>query len=245
MERKTNIEYKAIDDRVVTGFSSIIGNVDDGGDLILPGAYRKTLKERAQRLRYLWQHDSSQPPTAKILEIREAGRDELPQEVIAAYPEAEGGLLVKREYLDTPRGNEVLAGIKAGAIGEMSIGYDALQADYPKPDSPLVVGGKVVRRKLKEIRLWECSDVLWGMNAATANLKAFMDLDALSTEELAVQLEQAGRLDELAQMLRERDEAARSKAFVETMRAAIAQGEVMAMRQRQVEVRFRQLAMSR
>ena len=28
---------------------------------------------------------------------------------------------MKREYLDTPRGNEVLAGLRAGAIGEMSI----------------------------------------------------------------------------------------------------------------------------
>ena len=40
MERKAQQEWKEISDRVVTGFSSIIGNVDDGGDLIEPGAVR-------------------------------------------------------------------------------------------------------------------------------------------------------------------------------------------------------------
>lgn len=169
MERKAGHEWKEIADRVVTGFSSIFGNVDDGGDVIEPGAYRKTLAERGGRLRWLWQHDAGLPPTAKIVEIREAERDELPAEVLAQFPEASGGLLVKREYLDTPRGNEVLAGLRAGAIGEMSIGYDAIQAEYPQG---LAVAGRTVRRRLKEIRLWECSDVLWGMNAATANLKA-------------------------------------------------------------------------
>lgn len=169
MERKAGHEWKEIVDRVVTGFSSIFGNVDDGGDVIEPGAYRKTLAERGGRLRWLWQHDAGQPPIAKIVEIREAERDELPAELLSQFPEASGGLLVRREYLDTPRGNEVLAGLRAGAIGEMSIGYDAIQAEFPQG---LAVAGRPVRRRLKEIRLWECSDVLWGMNAATANLKA-------------------------------------------------------------------------
>jgi len=169
MERKAGHEWKEIVDRVVTGFSSIFGNVDDGGDVIEPGAYRKTLAERGGRLRWLWQHDAGQPPIARIVEIREAERDELPAELLSQFPEASGGLLVRREYLDTPRGNEVLAGLRAGAIGEMSIGYDAIQAEFPQG---LQVAGRPVRRRLKEIRLWECSDVLWGMNAATTNLKA-------------------------------------------------------------------------
>ena len=184
MARKANFEFKVIEDRVVTGFSSIFGNVDDGGDVVEPGAYRKTLSERGDRLRWLWQHDSSQPPIARILEAREAGRDELPAEVLAQCPEAAGGLLVKREYLDTPRGNEVLAGITAGALDEMSIGYDAIQVERP---AGLEIGGRKVRRRLKEIRLWECSDVNWGMNAATANLKA--TLAGLDEKALAEWLE--------------------------------------------------------
>jgi HK97 family phage prohead protease len=185
--------------------------VDNGGDLIEPGAYRKTLAERGGRLRWLWQHDAGQPPIARIVEIREAGRDELPGEVLSQFPEAQGGLLVKREYLDTPRGNEVLAGLLAGAIGEMSIGYDTIQAEYPQA---MAVGGRPVRRVLKEMRLWECSDVLWGMNAATANVKA-LDLDELTTEELVDRLNEAGRLAALVQLLRQLDDEAAARAAEE------------------------------
>ena len=211
-ETKSFGEFKSFDgERVVIGLTSIFGNVDDGGDLIIPGAYRKTLAERGERLRWLWQHDMSQPPVAKIIEIREAARDELPGEVLAKFPEANGGLLVKREYLDTPRGNEVLAGLRAGAISEMSIGYDAIQADYPEG---FAVAGRPVRRRLKEIRLWECSDVNWGMNAATANLKT-LDIDELTTEELIDRLNEAGRLAALAQLLRQRDDEAAARAAAE------------------------------
>lgn len=177
-EKKTFGEVKLFEgERTVIGFASVIGNVDDGGDLIAPGAYRKTLAERGDRLRWLWQHDMAQPPVAKIMEIAEVGREELPDAVLARYPEAQGALRVKREYLDTPRGNEILAGILSGALDEMSIGYDPLVIERP---SGLVVAGRKVQRVLKEIRLWEGSDVNWGMNAATTNLKAALENKALA-----------------------------------------------------------------
>lgn len=157
-------EYKLIEDRTVTGLAAVFGNVDSGGDRILPGAFRKTLKEGARRIRHLWMHNPYEPPTAALKELREVGADELPDETQKAYPEATGGLLVVREYLDTPRGNEILAGIKAGAINEMSFGYDAIKADFD--DEP---GQKV--RNLRELRLWDTSDVTWGMNAATVAAK--------------------------------------------------------------------------
>jgi uncharacterized protein len=172
-ERKTVLEYRAVEDRLVTGFPSVFGVLDDGGDIVTPGAYAKTIVERGQRMRWLWQHDSQQPPIARVVEIAEVGAELLPPAVLMRWPEAAGALMVKREYLDTPRGNEVLIGIRAGAINEMSIGYDAIQAEKPRD---AVQAGRPVRRILKEIRLWEMSDVLWGMNAATANLKELMAL---------------------------------------------------------------------
>jgi len=198
MERKTVTEYHEVTERVVTGFPSILGNVDDGGDLIVTGAYAKTLQERGPRIRWLWQHNSSLPPIAKILEMREVGRDELPEPVLTQYPEATGALFVKREYLDTPRGDEVLTGIRAGAVGEMSIGYDPVKVEFPED---LLVGQRKVDRILQEIRLWELSDVNWGMNDATMNLKRALDLDAPLTE-IADRLREAGRWDELAQLLK-------------------------------------------
>lgn len=184
MERKTVTEVREVSDRMVVGFPNVLGNVDDGGDLVEPGAYVKTIQERGERMRWLWQHDKSQPPIARVVEIAEVAREALPAAVLARFPEAMGALRVKREYLDTPRGNEVLAGIQAGAISELSIGYDAIQAE---PGNGKTAGGRPARRILKEIRLWEMSDVNWGMNAATANVKAL--LAAGDTKGLAQWLE--------------------------------------------------------
>lgn len=171
-ERKTLVEAgRTIEGRTVTGFPSVFGNVDDGGDIVESGAFTKTLGERATRLRWLWQHAQDEPPTAKILEVAEVGRGDLPLALLAQAPEATGGLRVKREYLETPRGNEVLAAIQAGALNEMSFGYDAVKAE----PSSLVIGGRKARRKLLELRLWEFSDVNWGMNPATTNIKAWLE----------------------------------------------------------------------
>ena len=74
-------------------------------------------------------------------------------------------------YLETPRGDEVLEGIRAGAISENSIGYDAVKFDYEQmPDSKWDT-----IRNLKEVRLWDVSPVLWGLNPSTANIKSFAD----------------------------------------------------------------------
>lgn len=184
MERKTLFEVREVTGRLVTGFASVFGNVDDGGDLVEPGAYVKTLQERGHRLRWLWQHENKLPPIATIHEIGEVGREELPVELLTRSPEATGGLRVKREYLDTPRGNEVLEGIQKKALAELSIGYDAIKSE---PGNGREAGGRKARRILKEIRLWEMSDVNWGMNEAAANAKAL--LMAGDTKSLAHWLE--------------------------------------------------------
>src|SRR5512139_1447881 len=116
------LPVKEVDERTVTGFAAVFGNIDAGGDRIFKGFFKKTLSENAKRVRHLWMHDPMQPPTAVIKELKETGREELPEEVKQTFPEATGGLLVAREYLRTPRGDEILEGIKSGAIAEMSFG---------------------------------------------------------------------------------------------------------------------------
>ncbi len=161
---------KAVNDRTVTGLSSVMGNVDDGGDRIWPGAYGKTLAENSQRIKHLWMHDAMSPPIATIQDIKEVGRGQLPQEMLARCPEAMGALEVTRTYLPNERADEVYQGIKAGAIDEMSIGYDPVKFDFEN------VEGKGAVRNLREIRLWDTSDVNWGMNAATMNLSKSLSL---------------------------------------------------------------------
>jgi len=158
---------KQIEGRLVTGFAGIFGNIDAGNDRTWRGAFKKTITERASRVRHLWQHDSNSPPTAVIRELMEVGRAELPDELKKKFPEATGALLVKREYLDTPRGSEVLSAIVAGAVSEMSFGYDPVKFDFEgdvKEGEPLI-------RNLRECRLWDTSDVNWGMNEATVASK--------------------------------------------------------------------------
>lgn len=166
METKAVATFtKAVNDRTVIGYVSVMGNIDDGMDRIWPGAFAKTLSERRTRIKYLWMHDAFQPPVAAIKDIKEVGRNDLPSEMLAYFPEAAGALEVEREYLDTARGNEVLAGVKAGAITESSIGYDPVKYDFESLE-----GGRQVRN-LRELRLYDASDVAWGMNPATMNLK--------------------------------------------------------------------------
>ena len=151
----------------MTGLAAVTGNIDSGYDRIHRGAFKKTLKENSGRVKHLWQHDMGQPPIATVKELREISRDDLPPDVAEAYADATGGLLVVRKYLDTPRGNEILDGIKEGAITEMSFAYDAVKYDFEelKDDGSQLPGTTI--RNLREIKLWETSDVVWGMNAAT------------------------------------------------------------------------------
>lgn len=176
---------KGMEGRTVTGIVAVFGNVDTVQDRLWPGSFTKTINERRAKFRYLWNHDMVSPPTAVIDDIREVTREELPEAVLMAAPEASGGLEVKRTYLDTLRGNEVLAGIAAGAINEMSFGYD------PIPASTRFTGeGDERVRELYEVRLWDTSDVLWGANEATTAAKFIIPMD-LPLDLLLKQLEEA------------------------------------------------------
>jgi len=154
---------KQIEGRTVIGFSGVLGNIDAGGDRTWRGAFAKTISEQAKRIKHLWQHQSSEPPTAVVLELREVGRADLPDDLKQRYPDATGALQVTREYLDTPRGNEILQGIAKGAITEMSFGYDPIKVDFE--EHPQLKGTQI--RNLREVRLYDTSDVNWGMNEAT------------------------------------------------------------------------------
>lgn len=167
MELKaTTYGVKQIEGRSVTGIASVFGNVDTGFDRMWPGAFTKTISERRAKFRHLWNHDSFNPPIATIDDIKEIGRADLPDTVLAAAPDAVGGLQITRTYLDTPRGNEVLAGLKLGAINEMSFGYDAIPGKVQFTEE-----GNNTIRELYEVRLWDTSDVNWGMNEATVGVK--------------------------------------------------------------------------
>ncbi len=176
-------EYKAIslkinadniEGRIVPGLAAIIGNVDSGLDRIMPGAFTKTLQERKSRIKHLWQHEMWDPPTAVIKDIKEVGADELPDIVLEKFPDALGALQVDREYLKTDRGEETFQGVIMGAITAMSFAYDVMESSFVTPDEG--DHKDITIRRLHELRLWETSDVNWGMNEATVASKSSQDL---------------------------------------------------------------------
>ena len=186
--KSTLFHVKAIDGRAVTGIFSVLGNLDDYQDKIWPGAFAKTFAERGSKVLHLWQHDFSNPPIAVIKSLREVTRAELPDSVLAEAPEAMGGAEVVREYLDTPRANEVLAALKAGAPLQMSFAYDAIKYDFEALPDAKYDWEQI--RNLREVRVWETSDVLWGANAATVASKTLhLPLDVL-VQQLQAALEQ-------------------------------------------------------
>lgn len=166
MEYKAAQQFtKAITDRTVVGVFAVHGNIDAGGDRSHPGSFADTKVDGRDRVRFLWQHDSSAPPIAVIDYVRELPRDRLPEKVLGFAPDASGGVEVSRTYLDTPRGNEVLAGITAGAIQEMSYAYDLTNYAFTEEEDRTV-------REIYGVKLFDISDVNHGMNPATSAVKA-------------------------------------------------------------------------
>ena len=157
---------------IVEAIWAVMGNVDGGNDVIHPGAFTKTFTERTPQVRLLDNHrtDSVMSALGTVLELKEMDRGELPAGLTDRYPEANGGAWGRFQFLlDTPEGKGAFTRIKQGAVKEWSFGYDAIQRDHGSIEQG---GRKIPVRNLREIKLWEVSPVLWGMNPATAVLNA-------------------------------------------------------------------------
>lgn len=153
--------------RVRSGICAVFGNVDTWGDRIHAGAFTKTIKENLSRVKFLWNHGMYDFTTAKILELKEVSRDDLPAEVLAKAPEATGGLKVVREYYEDETGDKILTRIDSGDINEMSFAFDIVKKSDTEEETGFDDMPKRHIRELLELKLMDCSDVQWGMNFAT------------------------------------------------------------------------------
>lgn len=206
------IEYKSvkaavmgIEDRTVTGIFCVHGNLDDGdgwtsrGDRSHPGLFGDFTVDGRRRAVFLWQHRNQDPPIATIDQLFEVSRTDLPPAVLKYAPDATGGVAVKRTYLDTPRGSEILAGLVAGAITEMSYAYDPKRWDLEKEDDSERYRPPI--RNLYEADLYDISDVNWGMNPATsADGSKGQPLDVHHATVLATVADYIKRYQQLAKL---------------------------------------------
>ena len=165
--KQLGIEVKDIDEKQ-RRVSAIVGtsDMDDGGDIILPGAYEKTIRENFKRIKMLWQHKPD-TPIGRPIEIRQ-----LP----------DGRLQTETYVSKIQKGSDYLTLAEEGIVTEFSIGYKV--TDYDRRDD----GG----RNIKELMLMEYSPVTWGMNPNTELLAIKSASDLMNIRELERVLREAG-----------------------------------------------------
>lgn len=152
--------------RTVIGIFAVHGNVDIGGDMSVNGSFAKRLGDGRSRVRFLWNHNSMNPPIASVKNVREVTVADLPAKVLEWAPDATGGVEVTRKYYeDIPLADWVFKGIQEGDITEMSYAYDVHEFSIKRLED-----GKEIR-VLQDVELYDISDVNWGMNPATAGVK--------------------------------------------------------------------------
>ncbi len=148
-------EIADIDEKmgIVKGYGSYFGNKDSDNDVIAKGAYQKTIKENGERVRYLYQHDMTQP----IGKMKELYEDEK-------------GLMFVAEIPKTSLGMDVLELIKGGVITENSVGILPLQKQM-----------KEDYREITEVKLYEISAVTLAANdqAKILDVKGNVDYQKL------------------------------------------------------------------
>ncbi len=155
MERKAlPTEFKVSNDgRTVEGYASTFGNVDQVGDIVVAGAYKRTLNNNMGRIKVLRDHEHPIGMPVKAFEDSK-------------------GLYTESRISDTQLGNETLTLLKDGVLDRMSIGYEPVAKEMGQHE------GKQVRY-LKEIKLYEWSIVTFPANeqAAVTGIKALEMLD--------------------------------------------------------------------
>jgi HK97 family phage prohead protease len=141
-----NLEVKDVDTKqgVVTGYFSAFGNVDSDGDIMMPGAFKRSIQdwgpEGKGRIKHLLNHDPSKP-LGKIQVLKED----------------EYGLYYESKVGKHNLGQDYIKMIESGLIAEHSIGFKTLR-EQKSGDA----------NQIHEVMLFEGSSLTaWGANEAT------------------------------------------------------------------------------
>ena len=134
-----------------TGYAAIFNNEDLGRDVILPNAFTKSLQRRpAGKVKMLRQHDSDEP-IGIWLDLAEDNK----------------GLRAKGKLiLDTVKGSETHALMRAGALDGLSIGFRTVKDRFDRAKGI---------RYLEEVDVPEISIVTFPLNprATVASVKGY------------------------------------------------------------------------
>ncbi|QYO77943.1 HK97 family phage prohead protease [Devosia salina] len=118
------------------GYASVFSRLDSGGDIVLPGAFAKSLVRRRGRIRLLFQHDPKEP----VGTWESMGED------------SHGLFVTGRLVPGVPRSDALKRLIGNGALDGLSIGFRTVKASRRDGN-----------RLLHEIDLYEVSIVTFPM----------------------------------------------------------------------------------
>ena len=134
------LEIKQLSKGQFEGYGSVFNNIDRGGDVVVPGAFKKSLAEHKQKGELplmFWMHKMDQVPGKWL-----------------AMEEDTQGLYVKGELADTQLGRETHTLLEMKAVRGLSIGYITQDYSYDSEGN----------RLLKSVDLLETSIVSLAMN---------------------------------------------------------------------------------
>lgn len=157
--RKLNpVEYKALaptdlsvdeNSRTISGYAAIFGNKDDANDIIIKGAFAKSINERGpdsttnRKIAFLWQHDMEEP----------LGR-------ITVLKEDTKGLYFEAVLDKIPEADRAIEQLKSGTLNQFSFGYSYVwdKMEYDEEQDAFI---------LYEVKLYEISVVTLACNEET------------------------------------------------------------------------------
>lgn len=120
LTKSVELEIKEFSEKGFTGYGSVFSTIDQGGDIVVPGAFEKSLtkwKSNGRQVPVLWQHKTDEP--------------------IGSWPELkedDHGLLGNAELWtdDAPYARIAHKGMKTKTITGLSIGYRVKREEYDK-----------------------------------------------------------------------------------------------------------------
>ena len=161
--KSLGLEVKDVDAKkgIVEGYFSAFGSVDSDGDVIMPGAFKRSIQDWGPdgkgRIKHLLNHDPSKP-LGKIMELKED-----------SY-----GLYYKSQIGNHQLGTDFVKMVESGLISEHSIGFQTLReqkgSDY---------------NEIFDVKLYEGSSLTaWGANENTPliGMKGLNDVEEIKDQ---------------------------------------------------------------
>lgn len=189
IEKRTTLDVR-LNEHVdgFSGYASTFWVADSYGTAMAPGSFKKSLRERGDRIPVLWNHDPALP-VGKHLSIKE-DRTGLAVDIGIADDGAEGSTLLKRLRFGVPLG--------------MSFGFRNIKSRAGTDDDPIDLSQLPKGVKKSDIEVytenayWESSAVTFPANlSATINtIRSDEDIERVSLLSQTLEDLRAGDLDE-------------------------------------------------